>query len=601
MKVCTITRVAFLLLAWLGMNAFASTPDSSLPSSISPLAAFEGAGVSASAIAISPDGAWLAAANPDSGSVSLLSLPALELKQEIKVGRDPRTLTFSADSRQLYVPNFGGSSVAVVDVAQGRKVAEFPVGRMPYAALEQAGLMYVTEHALGRLSAYEAATGKLQASLELEAFPAGLALDPGVGKLYVTHLFTGKISLVELSGFTLEALISTGASANLSQFILLDPAAQRAYLPQTRFNTSSRALVFDATVFPLVNVLDLGARQILRSERVSLDMGFRTVNMPFAAALDVERQLLLVVNAGSSDVSIIDQRSKQQLARLEVGANPRGIAFDPRTRRAYTNNVLDGTLSVIDLQALAVVQSIRITEIPLDPQILLGKQIFNAARAPDLTTDRWISCATCHFDGGMDGRTWLGFPDGPRNTPALFGVGSTSPFHWSGDLDELQDVELTIRNIQAGSGLVSGEAFDTLAAPHSRRSQALDALAAFMASLKVPPSPFKPPTEELKQGEFVFAQQGCAACHPAPLYTDRELHDVGTGDPKLERNSHGRGTQFDTPSLLGLWATAPYFHDGSAQTLADVFRTGTDHQIAGKLSPADLQALLSFILSLPAD
>jgi cytochrome c peroxidase len=53
-----------------------------------------------------------------------------------------------------------------------------------------------------------------------------------------------------------------------------------------------------------------------------------------------------------------------------------------------------------------------------------------------------------------------------------------------------------------------------------------------------------------------------------------QLHDVGTGDPNLERNSHGRGTQFDTPSLLGIWATAPYFHDGSASTLEDVLRMG---------------------------
>ena len=65
--------------------------------------AFEGSGVSASAIAISPDGSWLAAVNPDSGSVSLVALPGLDLKKEIQVGPDPRTLTFSADSKQLYV------------------------------------------------------------------------------------------------------------------------------------------------------------------------------------------------------------------------------------------------------------------------------------------------------------------------------------------------------------------------------------------------------------------------------------------------------------------------------------------------------------------
>jgi len=561
--------------------------------------AFEGAGVTASAIAISPDGAWLAAANPDSGSVSLVSLPGLEVTREIKVGPDPRTLTFDADSKHLYVASFGGSSVTVVDVEQGVKAAEFPVGPMPYAAVAQTGVLYVTEHALGRVSAYDANTGEWRSQLDLEAFPAGLALDPDAGKLYVTHLFSGRVSLIDLSDFALEAVISTGRDTNITQFILLDLGAQKAYLPQTRSNTTNMALVFDATVFPLVNVLDLTSQELIRQERVSLDTGVRSVNMPFAVALDEARQVLMVANAGSNDVSVIALKSNKQLARLEVGANPRGIVFDAQTNRAYVNNVLDGTLSVIDMEQLAVVQTIRISEIPLDPQILLGKQLFHAARVPDLTTDRWISCAVCHFDGGMDGRTWLGFPDGPRNTPALFGVGRTLPVHWSGDLDELQDVELTIRNIQAGTGLLEGEAFDTLGTPHAGLSAKLDALAAFMASLEVPASPYTVAQDELQKGGQLFEELDCVTCHTPPVYTDRQLHDVGTGDPQLERNSHGRGTQFDTPSLLGIWATAPYFHDGSAQNLADVFRMGNEHHIADRISERDLQYLLSFLLGLP--
>jgi YVTN family beta-propeller protein len=308
-----------------------------------------------------------------------------------------------------------------------------------------------------------------------------------------------------------------------------------------------------------------------------------------------------VANAGSNDVSVIDLPSDRQLARLEVGANPRGIVFDAQSNRAYVNNVLDGTISVIDLQKLAVVETIPITEIPLDPQILLGKQIFNSARVPDLTTDRWISCATCHLDGGMDGRTWLGFPDGPRNTPALFGVGKTLPVHWSGDLDELQDVEGTFRAIQGGAGLVEGEMYDSLGPPHAGLSEGLDALAAFMASLEVPPSPYTATQDEFERGQQVFTQLGCDTCHPGPLYTDMQLHDVGTGDPALERNSHGRGMQFDTPSLLGIWATAPYFHDGSSQTLADVLRAGNEHNVANQVSEQESQDLLSFLLALPSE
>jgi YVTN family beta-propeller protein len=592
---------SLVMVAVLVLSACMPSPSSTLtpPTETVTGPAFEGAGVSPSAIAISPDGAWLAAVNSDSGSVSLLSLPGLELKKEIKTGLDPRTLTFSADSKWLYVPNLGGNSVTVVDVERGVKVTEFPVGPMPYAAIMQRGVLYITEHALGRVSAYDAKTGELRSQLDLEDSPAGLALDPNAGKLYVTHLFSGKVSLIDLSDVSLESIISTGNNTNLSQFILLDLEAKKAYLPQTRSNTTNMTLTFDATVFPMVNVLDLTSQKIIPAERVSLDMGFRSVNMPFAIALDETLQILMVANAGSNDVSVIDLQSDKQLARLEVGANPRGIVFDAQAKRAYVNNVLDGTISVIDRQNLEVVQTISITTIPLDPQILLGKKIFNAARVPDLTTDRWISCATCHLDGGMDGRTWLGFPDGPRNTPALFGVGNTLPIHWSGDLNELQDVEGTFRAIQAGTGLVDGEMYDSLGPPHTGLSEGLDAVAAFMASLKIPRSPYTISPAEFQRGEKIFTQMSCATCHTPPFYTDMQLHDVGTGDPKLEHNTHGRGTQFDTPSLLGIWATAPYFHDGSAQSLADVLRMGNEHNIAGKISEKELQDLLSFLLALP--
>jgi len=58
---------------------------------------------------------------------------------------------------------------------------------------------------------------------------------------------------------------------------------------------------------------------------------------------------------------------------------------------------------------------------------------------------------------------------------------------------------------------------------------------------------------------------------------------------------------FNSPSLLGLSISAPYFHDGSAQTLEEV---ATRHQLVGgqtiaqTLSAADVQALLDFVRSI---
>ena len=472
---------------------------------------------------------------------------------------------------------------------------------MPYGVVTDGTHAFVAEFGLGTLGIIDLAAGELLARISVDAFPSGLALSRDGQRLLVTHLFTGRLTVIDLQTSTVRGTVSTGADTNLSQFIAIAPDGKKAYLPQTRSNSTNTNLLFDTTIFPVVNVVDLAKLQLLVRERVTLDTADEPVNMPFAVALSPDGKILYLANAGSDDVSVIDLNANTGLAHLTVGANPRGIAITPDGSRIFVNNVLDGTLSVIDAEALTVTDTVPVTDIPLAPPVLLGKKLFNSAAEPALTTDNWISCAACHFDGTMDGRTWLGFPDGPRNTPTLLGVAQTLPIHWSGDLDELQDVEITIEEIQFGNGLVAGKAHDSLGPAHSGLSAELDALAAYLASIQSPPSPYKADKEAIGRGRSLFGTLGCQTCHTPPLYTDLKLHDVGTGDLTKEKNSHERGTMFDTPSLRGIWLTAPYFHDGTAATLQQVFRTGTIHNVFDSIDDSELKALIDFIRALPDD
>ena len=148
-------------------------------------------------------------------------------------------------------------------------------------------------------------------------------------------------------------------------------------------------------------------------------------------------------------------------------------------------------------------------------------------------------------------------------------------FHWTGNFDEIQDFENDIREEFAGSGFLTDEEFeetsDTLGPPKAGRSVELDALASYIFSLdESPPSPY----DEDSLGEELFHSNGCAECHPPPLYTDSTItepirHDVGT---ITEASGARRGDDidgFDTPTLLGIWHSPPYLHDGSANTLLE--------------------------------
>lgn len=601
---------------------------------------------SSSAIAITPDGGTLLVVNPDSNSISLVDLSRETVKAEVTVGVDPRTVTVDDVGRRAYVANRGSSSVSVVDLDTAAVVETVSVGARPYGVLvNPAGRwLYVAEQGADQLRVLDTQTLATMDLVPLTDRPSGLAISNDGCKLYITHLLTNTVTVLDLCVFPvhlplvrrgpasrsasnaaprpadgnpagiswpLRTLIALWPDSNLVQAIVLSPDGRRAYIPHTRSNTSNRALTFDTTVFPLVSLLDLVEQRHLVGHQVDLGtLDPVGVGLPFDAALAYDRTELWVVNAASNDISVIDLSTHRLVAHIEVGDSPRGIVLSPDGRHAYVNNTLAGTVSIVDTVTYAVTAILTVTEIPLPPVLLNGKRLFHTSDDPRLSHAQWISCNTCHFDGEHDGRTWYFGFSGPRNTTSLLGMIETYPLRWSGEWDESADTEFAIRKENFGQGLLEGEMFCTVSPPdcvnqppNQGRSYDLDCLAAYIDSLAVPLSAAHAHGEPLnaseQQGRALFhdSRLGCVSCHPPPLYTDLKKHDVGTATPD-ERI----GPAYDTPSLRGLYDSAPYFHDGSAPTLyAALTRPspGGEHDLSTLLAEEEMQDLIAFLMALP--
>jgi hypothetical protein len=121
------------------------------------------------------------------------------------------------------------------------------------------------------------------------------------------------------------------------------------------------------------------------------------------------------------------------------------------------------------------------------------------------------------------------------------------------------------------------------------------------AAVRTPQSTLRSPkgwalSDSAKRGEKVFGLAGCADCHTPGLYTDLLKHDVGT------RAACDKPTdEFDTPSLVELWRTGPYLHDGSAATVREAITIRNSHDQHGKtsnLSAREIEELCEFLLSL---
>ena len=442
---------------------------------------------------------------------------------------------------------------------------------------------YVSLEGSNQIAVVDLLSQAVTAYINVPDAPTGLTLWGDF--LYVAHFWSGQLSMIYLPNLTVVTTVSTGLDTGLFQAIELDVSRGIGYLPQTRSNANNDHLTFDTTVFPVVNVIDFRSLTVKRENRIGLDTADRPVNMPFAAALDRFRNWLYVANAGSNSISVIDLGSGLLRGHIDVGANPRGLLLNRDNSLLYVNNTFDGTLSIIETRTLEVSDQLPISDFNIPVDTILAQQLFYGAADPRMSAENWISCANCHFDGMSDGRTWMGF-DGGRNTPALYGLLETPPYNWDGSWDELADVELKIRNLQAGTGLIPSDTISpALGDPHAGLSLDLDVLASYLGTLPGPENPYSPDPALVERGQQIYEQQDCASCHVGNVGIDGQSHDVGTG-----------GT-FDTPSLRWLWITAPYFHDGSAATLRDVFILPGTHNLAQTLPIDQIDALVAYLIT----
>jgi len=67
--------------------------------------------------AFSPDGATLYVSNFRRHVVEVIDFASMEVRSEIAVGTNPKTIVVSADGETLYVANYFDRSVSVVDVS----------------------------------------------------------------------------------------------------------------------------------------------------------------------------------------------------------------------------------------------------------------------------------------------------------------------------------------------------------------------------------------------------------------------------------------------------------------------------------------------------
>ncbi len=594
--------------------------------------------------------------NPDNDTVTAIDASTNAKVAEIMVGDQPSGIAIGPGG-SVWVTNKRDATISVIDstMLQVTSTLALDFGSRPHGiAMDpfDASEAYVTLEGTGDLVVLDTASGTELDRLYIGPTARQVSVSGDGARVYVTQFVTpplpdedtaapivesggvyfgGKVTVVDSSVPSSLASVSVVDLRNSDRLAsehtgpgvpnylgppVISPDGLSLWVPSKQDNVLGGALrggdgiTFDQTVRAVTSKVDL----TLLDEDFPARIDHDDASVTSYAAFGHYGAYLYTTLEGNRQFVISDAYTSNELLRVNTGFAPHGITISADGNSLYVHNFMERSVGIYDISKIAIENVLEVdlettvstvaNEV-LAADILLGKQFFYDAADPRLAQNSYMSCASCHNDGGQDGRTWdfTGLGEGLRNTITLDGRGGVAHgiLHWSFNFNEIQDFEDQIRNFAGGTGLMDdadyfvGTRSTPLGDDKAGISSDLDALAAYITSLTImPDSPYRNSDGTLtpsgEAGLLIYERENCASCHVPLRFTDSNdgttTHDVGTikpatgcrlGDTSLPAPPYCAQplTTMDTPTLLGVWKTAPYLHDGSAQDLTEAVAAHT--------------------------
>ena len=560
--------------------------------------------LSGSRIAAIGEGAL--AIDADSGALIKTDQGGAKLA-EVAIARDAGLLTFDPATRVAYVADRRHDRIAVVTTDTMAVASSIATPAEPYgvALTPDRKLLLVSTIADRALVAYDVATGRERWRSPLANEPRGIAVSPDGARALVTYLTSGMVDQIDLQGTRRAehvALANRGITRSCRRcgndgdsfargaFAATFLGEQQAVVPFQR-----ETPVQEVEGSERVGSYGGGSESPITHQLAFLRFGGEDIeqttaliaqHQPRALAWDQAHDALYVVGMGSDSLLQIRNASQASAAggasvSLTAGENcgPDGLAVTPSggvlAWCSFTRSVarIDFTEDGSRSPGARLQVGPSLIASAMTPREHQGLVLFHIAN-PAVSQDGNMSCSSCHPDNRADGLSWR-IEKHELQTPLLAGrVVGTHPYKWDGGDATLRDSLRSTMKRLGGTGL-------------TRRDT--DALAAYLESLPAVRTPTRDATR-VARGQKLFDAEGCRSCHDGPSYTDRQRHKL-----------MGTLRESDTPSLLGVAASAPYFHDGSAATLESLLRDrGAVHGMAdtARLSDREVADLTAFLETL---
>jgi DNA-binding beta-propeller fold protein YncE len=573
----------------------------------------------------------------DAGEIAVLDTEKNEVVQTFPVGNEPAGIVLSPDEKTIYVTHGGcRGQLSALDAESGNILQSVSTGHTPMSPVvtPDGTKLFLCNRFNNNIAEYELPALKLVKHLNVVREPRAAVItkdgkkiivlnslpndpncfpDHSEKNLSVTGLnVAAEVSVIDIADGATKNIRLPNGSCNLRN-ICLSPDGRYAYLTHliSHFWNGTENLDGGQMNVNAVSILDttqLDNGQNGYVNTILLDDPQLGAANPWGITTSSDGKYIFVAISGTNELIILDSELlhqklitvkdassdltftadfKQRIPFKGKGArevitvgrfvyiglyfNDMLIKFDPTLLQSSTPE----TIQIIATGSRLVLSQGRIGEIAWNDASLCYQQ--------------WQTCTSCHPDARMTGMNWDLLHDGsgnPKNTKSMVYSSETPPVMWLGD------------RFSARLCTRTGFTFIMFA---PALNEPCDCIDVFVQNLQPVPSPYLVDgrlSERAERGKKIFEDPniGCLFCHSGPYFTDTKMYDVKTQVPSYESRE-----KFDTPTLIEVWRTAPYLHDGRYVNMKDVFKRGKHGDVKGtvdQLTEEQLDDLVEYLLSL---
>lgn len=571
-------------------------------------------------------------AQKTANQIDLVDTKNFRRRNSIKLEQSPTGMCISSNMKLLFVTTGESNGMlTIIDLASKKIKSVIKIGHSPCCpALASKDVLAFCNRFANQVSFMDLQSSKIIKALSVGREPISIDLDEKHKQLIVAHHLpddastsgnvSSKISFIDTERMQLIKHVSMPNGSSSLKQIKVAPGGRYAVVSHilARYTIPPTQLEQGWQNANAITLIDLEKQNIYHT--VLLDDVKHGAANPWGVEFDKDGKTLFVTHAGTGELSVIDfQNILEKLKKYPVSPGHYSQLTDPSNNLSFVRDCrlrfglkgegsrslavgsttlfvgqyFSDAIEIVDLKNIKKPSRLILLNKIKPDQTRKGEMLFHSAK---MCFENWQSCSSCHPEGRVDGFNWDLLNDGignPKNTRSLLNSHRTPPVMSTG---ARESAEIAVR---------SGMTHILFMDKNENNALAIDA---FLMSMKPVPSPYlvdEKLSESAQRGKRIFETRNCTQCHSGPYLTDRQPYDVGTTSKfDVEVGSANQPVPhmfFYTPTLMELWRTAPYLHDGRYYTLEELFDKGSHKGIKDGiegLGENEVRALINYLKSI---